>query len=178
MQSIKITMKAVILTLFCLFSILTFGQKKAELLEEINRDVWVPFQQGINTDVDQLYIDVHSEDFYWVGPGSKGRIMDFNEYVEDSKMVMARRRNNQEKSEIEIRFLERNVKGDFASEKCISMFSTLKPGAETQTGYGITRYFLRKENGTWKMILQYGSTEKATEDMFKNAAKASEANKF
>ena len=171
-------MKAIITTLFSVIGIVAFSQTKTELLSEINRDVWTPFQQGINTDVDRLYIDVHSTGFHWVDPGSKGRIMDFNEYVEDSKMVMARRRSNQEKSEIEIRFLERNVKGDFASEKCISKFSTIKPGVETQTGYGITHYFFRKESRTWKMVLQYNTTEKATEEMFMNAAKANEVDKF
>ena len=158
---------------FLLFVVTAFQASaqtpKAKTLAEINKDIWIPFKEGVNTDKDELYINVHSKDFHWVAPGNKGRIMDFAEYVDDSKMVMAGRRDKKEKSELEIRFLERNVKGDFATEKCIKKFTLYKPGAAPQVSYGISQYFLRKENGTWKVLIQYGSREKADEQLFNSA---------
>ncbi|HEY0141387.1 MAG TPA: nuclear transport factor 2 family protein [Thermoanaerobaculia bacterium] len=136
---------------------------------DIDRQMWIPFVEGVNTDKPELYVGIHSPEFHWVAPGGKGRVMDLAEYDVDSRMVMERRRKNGERAEVEIRFLERNVRAAFAAEKAIIRFTLFKDG-QAQTSYGIAHYFSRKENGVWKMLVQYGSTEKGTAEMFAASA--------
>lgn len=142
-------------------------------LEILNRQVWLPYQEGIRTDKPELYVGVHSEDFYWVAPGSKGRIMSLREYDEDSRQVMAQRKTAGERTEIEFRFLERNVRNGFAAEKVVTKFTLRRRDGTAQSGYRIAHYFSRKEDGVWKIVLQYGSTEAASEETFAKAARLS-----
>lgn len=148
-----------------LLALLLFAFPLAAQTADIDRQMWRPFVEGVNTDRPELYVSIHSPDFHWVAPGGKGRVMDLAEYDLDSRMVMERRKKNGERAEVEIRFLERNVREAFAAEKAIIRFTLFK-GGEAQTSYGITHYFSRKEAGVWKMLLQYGSGEKGTAEMF------------
>ena len=147
-------------------------------LESLNRDVWHPFVTGIANDDPELYVGVHSADFYWVAPGTRGRIMNYEEYEDDSIAVMAKRKDNGERTEIEFRFLERNVRADFAAEKAIVRAVLHRPGAGAVESYGIAHYFSRREKSGWKMLVQYGSTEKGTAEMFGSAAPIDDIARF
>lgn len=163
-------MKFLFTLLTFLLPLLALAQKsKPELLTDINREVWLPFVQGVNTDNAKLYVGVRSKDFYWVAAGAKGRIMNLKEYDEDSKQVMQKRKAEGGVTEIEVKFLERNINADFAAEKCIVRFKLSTPGKEPQTGYGIAQYFSRKEKGVWKMWLQHALPERGTEELFNQA---------
>ena len=153
-------------------------RNRAQELEALNRDLWLPFIEGIRTDRAELYVGVHSGQFYWVAPGTKGRIMDLAEYDDDSRAVMKRRKAAGERTEIEYRFLERNVDGDFAAEKAVVKFVLHRQGKPPETTYGVAHYFSRKENGVWKMWLQYGGREPATEALFAEAAPVTDLTPF
>jgi ketosteroid isomerase-like protein len=153
-------------------------ETRQQQLEAINRQLWLPFIEGIRTDRADLYVGVHSEHFYWVAPGNNGRIMDLREYDEDSRSVMERRKAAGERTEIEFRFLERNVDGDFAAEKAIVKFVSHRRGKPPETSYGISHYFSRKEKGVWKMWLQYRSNERADEVVFAAAAPVTDVMRF
>ena len=147
------------------------ADERAARIAEINRQMWIPFVEGVNTDKPELYVGVHSPEFYWVAPGPNGRVMDLREYDEDSRKVMKDRQAEKAKTTIEIRFLERNVRESFAAEKCIMKYVLERPGKPAETGYGIAHFFSRREKGVWKMWLQHGSREKATAEMFEAAEK-------
>lgn len=147
-----------------------FGQRNRPAIDALNREVWRPFVNGILKDDPRLYVGVHSKEFHWVRPGSNGRIMDHREYAEGSIAVMRKRKEAGERTEIEFRFLERNVREAFAAEKVIFRFVLHRAGESAVPSYGIAHYFSRREDGVWKMLLQYGSTEKATAEMFEAAA--------
>ncbi|MGZ8377035.1 MAG: hypothetical protein ACXW61_11400 [Gemmatirosa sp.] len=135
-------------------------------LAELDRDVWRPFVEGVRRDSAPLYVGVHGRDFHWVAPGDSGRVMDRAEYDADSRMVMRRRREEGGTSEIDVRFLERNVTESFAAEKVVTRFVIRRPGREPQIGHGIAHYFSRREGGVWRIQLRYGSTERATAATF------------
>lgn len=163
-------MKLIIFALsICTYTFSQAQNNRNETLQAINRDVWTDFIKGVNSGVDDLYINVHSTSFYWTAPGSKGRIMDFEEYANDSRSVMQKRKEKGEKSELSIRFLSRNIKEDFAVETCIMKFTLVTTDGPQQPGYGIVHFFHKLENGKWKMWLQYGSTERPTEESFLQA---------
>lgn len=154
------------------------GKTKAQQLRDLNRQMWLPFIEGINRDRPDLYVGVHSSDFRWIAPGNTGRIMDLEEYDQDSRSVMKRRKEAGEQTSVEFRFIERNVKGGVAAEKCVVKFVLQRKGKPPETSYGIAHYFSRNENGVWKMFLQYGSRDVATEAMFLQAAPVEDVARF
>jgi hypothetical protein len=139
---------------------------RARWAAELDRDVWHPFVRGVRSDSAPLYVGVLARDFHWVAPGSRGRIMDRAAYDLDSRQVMQRRREEGGTSEIDVRFLERNVTERFAAEKVVTRFAIRRPGREPEVGYGIAHYFSRREDGVWRVVLRYASPERATEATF------------
>jgi hypothetical protein len=143
---------------------------RARRLAELERDVWRPYLEGVRRDSAPLYVGVLARDFHWVAPGDSGLVMDRAAYDADSREVMRRRREAGGTSEIDVRFLERNVTEDFAAEKVVMRFVIRRPGREPQTWYGVAHYFSRKEQGAWRVLLRHGATERATAATFEAAA--------
>jgi hypothetical protein len=141
----------------------------ATIAAQLNRDIWIPFREGVNTNNPQLYNAVHSKDFYWVIAGQKPRIMNLGEYIEDAAKVMDGRSNQNIRTEIDIRFLERTIRNDFAAEKCIFRYVAHEAGKVSKPAYSIALIFSRKEDGKWKKLAQYNFVEAATEEQFTNA---------
>jgi hypothetical protein len=148
-----------------------FGQtEKTVLMQEVNQQIWLPFLEGVNTGRDSLYVHVHSRDFYWVAGGSPPRIMNFKEYEDDSRRVMENRRKQGTGTTLAVRFLDRTLNGEFAAEKCVFAYTSRPKNGPPQTSYSIAHIFSRKENGTWKMLVQSVVTEPANEETFRTAA--------
>jgi hypothetical protein len=144
-------------------------EKKSELITQINHDIWIPFLNGVNTNSPNMYNGVHSANFYWVMEGNKTRIMNFKEYVDDAAKVMKDREANGIKTMLDVRFTERNINSEFASERCVIKYISIEPDKEPNEFYSYTQVFSRKENGVWKKIVQYNLTETATKESFENA---------
>jgi len=140
--------------------------ERARIIAELDRDVWRPWVRGVRLDSAALYVGVHAPDFRWIAPGPRGLVMDLAEYDRDSREVMARRKADGSSTEIDVRFLERNVRPDFAAEKVVTRWTIRRPGREPQTGYGIAHHFSRREHGAWRIYLRHGSTERATAEQF------------
>ncbi len=169
MIKVRIMFLAVVLVSAWNCSDLYAQPDKSALLAQINQDIWIPFITGVNTNNPSLYNGVHAADFYWVRGGTRTRIMNYQEYVDDARIVMDGRAARNIRTELDIRFLERNVNNEFASEKCIVKYTSTEPGKEPVTSYGITQVFSRHEPVGWRKIVQYVHTEPATEEMYLNA---------
>jgi hypothetical protein len=124
---------------------------EAQLLQEINQQVWLPFLEGVNTGKDQLHVDGHSREFYLVAGGRNPRSMNFTEYEDDSGKVMQDHRSNNISMKVAVRFKERTSNQEFAREKCIFVFTSQEKAKAPQSVYSIANIFSRKENGFWKM---------------------------
>jgi hypothetical protein len=158
-----------LLTLFIPLIILHAQTSNEEQIKELNRDIWEPFVKGVNSNNPAMYNAVNSKDFYWVADGTKPRIMNLEEYIEDARLVMNSRTAKGIKSEIEIRFLNRNINHEFASEKCAVRFTAVSPDGKTEVFYSAMQVFSRKENGVWKKWIQYSLTEPDSKEMFEAA---------
>lgn len=145
------------------------AQSYTELLAELNRDVWKPFVEGVNTNNPKLYNGVNAPEFYWVQDGAKPRIMNLTEYVEDARLVMKSRTDKGIDTALEIRFIQRNVTQEFASEKCIIKYTSTSPGKEPEVFYGLAHVFSRKENGIWRKVIQHAHTESADKEQFEKS---------
>ncbi|HEY5822792.1 MAG TPA: hypothetical protein VIT44_00410, partial [Cyclobacteriaceae bacterium] len=142
------------LKLFCLFLmafpfVLLGQESKSDLVKGINKDIWIPFITGVNSNNAELYNSVNAEDFYWVRSGEKTRIMNRKEYIEDARIVMQGRAEKKMQTELDVRFTERNINSEFASERCVIKYTSTETGKNPVTSYGITQIFSRKQDGVW-----------------------------
>lgn len=163
-------------TLFLIIALaplcLTAQIDKPALLSAINKEIWQPFLDGVNQDKPALYNGVNSKDFNWVrGGNGKTRIMNEQEYREDARIVMEDRKKKGIQTELEVRFLERNLNESFAAEKCVIKFTSRQVGKAPEVAYAITQVFSRKENGVWKKLVQYVLPDPVTPTVFDNAAR-------
>jgi hypothetical protein len=148
-----------LLTLFTYFINSGAQTTNEEQIKELNKDIWEPFVKGVNNNDPAMYNAVNSKDFYWVTDGTKPRIMNLQEYIQDARLVMNSRNSKGIRTEIEIRFLNRNINNEFASEKCAVKFTAVSSDGKTEVFYSAMQVFSRKENGVWKKWVQYALNE-------------------
>lgn len=99
---------------------------REDLIKQINIDIWYPFLKGVNENNPTLYNGILASDFYWVMTGTKTRIMNTREYIDDAAKVMTQRSEQKITTELSVRFLERNLNDELASEKCVIKWTTLE----------------------------------------------------
>ena len=158
-------MKTVLwICLFLVFAIPAFSQP-GNLQKEINEQVWKPFIKAFNNNDNDAFSAVHSKEVIRVSQDDS-HIMGFDEYfkkVPDS--VKAKWKDW--KRNIELRFLQRIASGDKAFEVgYYKSSSTNTVTGEKRTGYGKFHVLLRKEKGTWKILMDADANEKTDESVF------------
>lgn len=150
-----------ILVLLMLFvQIPTFGQENLELAK-INSQVWSKFYAAFQ-DLDyKLMEEIHSKEAIRV-EANQQNILNFEMYIKQYQERFAQARENNRKSKIALRFIERLVNDQFASERGIFRY-TANPGQDSEAHYyGKFHVIHRKENGVWKILVDYDSNENGT----------------
>jgi len=158
-------MKTVLwICLILVFANAAFSQT-GNLQKEINEQVWKPFIKAFNNNDNEAFSAVHSKEVVRVSQDDN-QIIGYNEYfkkVPDS--VKAKWKDW--KRNIELRFLQRIASGDKAFEVgYYKSSSTNTVTGEKRTGYGKFHVLLRKENGTWKILMDADANEKTDEAVF------------
>jgi len=143
---------------------LAFSQSDS-LQKQINEQVWKPFIKAFNSNDNEAFSAVHSKDVVRVMQDDK-QIIGYSEYfkkVPDS--IKAKWRDW--KKNIELRFLQRIASADKAFEVgYYKSSSTNTVTGEKRTGYGKFHVLLRKENGTWKILMDADANENTDEAVF------------
>ena len=156
------------ITLMLLLSLAAFSQQKS-LQKEINEQVWKPFITAFNNHDDEAFSAVHSKEVIRVSQDAN-QIMGYNEYfkkVPDSDKAKWK----DWKRNIELRFLQRIASGDKAFE--VGYYKTTNSNTvtgEKRSGYGKFHVLLRKEKGTWKILMDADANEKTDEVVFKTTS--------
>jgi len=136
--------------------------------KEINEQVWKPFIKAFITDDNEAFRAVHSKEVTRVIQDDN-QIMGYNEYfkkIPDS----IRAKWKDWKKNIELRFLQRIASADKAFEVgYYKSSSTNAVTGEKRTGYGKFHVLLRKETGTWKILMDADANEKIDEAVFLKA---------
>jgi ketosteroid isomerase-like protein len=140
------------LTVF-LAPILAFTQNTNQ--KAINDQVWKPFVKNFNTGNTDGFMAVHSKDLIRV-PRDAKKLSDFGQY---KKQIES---SGKSKRTIELRFIERIATDSKASEAGIYKTTIVTPQSETKTFYAKFLVILRKENGTWKILVDTDSSEGGT----------------
>jgi ketosteroid isomerase-like protein len=158
--------KTLILSLVCLsLAMVAHAQnpQRAELLKQLNRDIWTPFTEAYAAVDAEKYLKLHSAELIR-GEGDRGQVLSLAQYSEGVRRSFERWKKDGAKVGIQFRFLERIVSEESASERGIYQLSVTRPGQEARSFYGKFHVFSRKENGVWKILIDYDSSEKDTID--------------
>ena len=128
---------------------------QSECLKVINDQVWAPFTKAYETHDADLFGSIHHSEFIRASGGTKS--LEFKESYIDG--YVRRWANPRGKQTISFRFLERFCNEETASERGIYKL-TIGPGTENERSfYGKFHVILKKENGNWRLLVDYDSSE-------------------
>ncbi|GAA3589107.1 hypothetical protein GCM10022396_02940 [Flavivirga amylovorans] len=148
-------------------------------LKEINSQIWNNFSKSFETLNYELFESLHSKDLIRVNGGDYKSIRNKEAYLEGYK---SRWSNPVLSQTISFRFSERICKDGMASERGVYKF-TMNPRTENQKiYYGKFHVILRKENGLWKILIDYDSSENEsineTETLYQNTFAVDDFEKY
>ncbi|WP_298904742.1 nuclear transport factor 2 family protein [uncultured Psychroserpens sp.] len=149
-----------IIVLFLAFSTQAKAQS-IENLKEINL-VWDKFYKAFSTLNYKLMADIHSKKLVRISGGKN--IIDYETYINNYKTGFKRDANNNTTSNISLRFFERINTKSTASERGVYQLVRNKGKANEQKYYGQFHVIFAKENGEWKITMDYDSSEFDTID--------------
>lgn len=134
-----------------------------EVLKELDRDIWLPFIKAYGEGNPDGYIALHSKSF--VRPmGDAKRIDTYEQWASGTRGMFKSFADRGAKMSIQFRFLERFANAESASERGIYEFTRINANGETRKAYGKFHVITRKEDGKWKILVDYDSTEGRTID--------------
>lgn len=132
-----------------------------EILKAIDQEIWLPFIKAFAEGKADDYIALHSRQL--VRPmGDAKRIDPYDRWSAGTRGMFKSFADRGTKAAIDFRFLERIANEDTASERGIFEFSMTNAKGETQKSYGKFHVILRKEDGKWKILMDYDSSEGRT----------------
>ena len=164
-----------LIILFLFVSQICFSQNKKDL-EQINTQIWQPFTKAFETLDYELFSSIHSKALIRVS-GNQKNIQFFDKYLEGYK---TRWKNSDRKQTISFRFFERIVGDQIVSERGVYRL-TIGLGTERERHFYGQFHVLHKQiDGTWKIILDYDSTENNTinETSYNNAFAIDDFDKY
>ena len=147
-------MKQILLLAFVVSSTFSRGQ---DLQKAINDQVWIPFTNSFNERNTEAFMAVHSKDLIRAPRDSKV-VQNFEEYKKENQLGESRT----SKRSIELRFTERIASETQAYEVGIYKTTSTNSKGESRSFYGKFHVVLRKESGTWKILVDSDSSEGGT----------------
>jgi ketosteroid isomerase-like protein len=148
--------------IFFVFSLLWSTAALAQdFRQEINDQVWKPFIASFsNSDADG-FLAVHSKDVIR-SPRDDGKVFGWNEYYRQQTAASKRARETGRSHSLELRFTERIAENDRAVEVGIYKTTSTDAKGEKRSYFGRFHVVLRKEHGTWKILVDTDSSEGET----------------
>ncbi len=128
-------------------------------LKEIN-EVWGKFHQAFETLDYSLMAEIHSKKLIRISGGK--RITDYKNYIDNYKVRFQKAKENKNTNDIALRFFERINNDSIASERGIYKLIANKGKQNERIYYGQFHVILAKENGKWKILMDYDSDEANT----------------
>lgn len=145
---------ALTISFFLFFSGLASGQS-LENLKEINK-VWSKFYQAFDDLDHEIMAEIHSKKLIRISGGNS--ISDYTTYINNYKKTFENAKKDQFTNRISLRFFERINNDSIASERGIYKLERSKQ-ENKQTYYGKFHVLFSKENGIWKILMDYDSNE-------------------
>ncbi|NNC50198.1 MAG: nuclear transport factor 2 family protein [Flaviramulus sp.] len=150
---------SVFISVFLFLGINAFSQNTTNL-KAINIDIWSNFTKAFEELDYELFSSLHCDDLVRVSGDSKS-IKSKAVYIDGYK---SRWTNQSIKRTISFRFLERICNDKTASERGIYKLTIYPDSPNEKSYYGKFHVLLKKENGSWKILVDYDSSESNTID--------------
>jgi len=147
-----------ILILFIFIASSAFAQTARE---EINNQVWKPFIKGFTEGNTDLFMGVHSKDLTRASRDAN-EIINWSQYYAQMKEGNDKRKSGGARLEIELHFTERINNDNQAIEVGVYKTTFVSANGKRLPGYGRFHVVHRKENGTWKILVDTDSSEGGT----------------
>jgi ketosteroid isomerase-like protein len=146
---------------------------------QINQDVWEAFYKAFDQLDHKYMVEIHDEDLIRIPAGQK-IILDYQTYMDNYQKSFAAAKEENSTRSIELRFFERIANDSVASERGIYKLTIDKESLDERNFYGQFHVLLIKENGVWKILMDYDSNENNTidETVFKEAYAMDDYNEF
>ena len=148
-------MKIVLIIFFSCACLQVTGQS---IQAAINDQVWKPFIKTYNNRDTDGFLAVHSKDVVR-SPRDGKMVLNWNEYFEQQKRGDDQGKTSGSKRELGLRFTERIANDNQAMEVGIYKVIVTEKTGNVRTFYGRFHVALRKENGTWKILVDTDSSE-------------------
>jgi ketosteroid isomerase-like protein len=129
--------------------------------KQINEQVWKPFIAGFRNSDTEMFMSVHSKELVRSSRDSK-KIQTWNEYYEQTKRGNERNKTSGRKSDIDLHFTERIANDTQAIDVGIYKTTSISVDGQTNSFYGRFHVVLRKESGSWKILVDTDSSEGGT----------------
>ena len=145
--------------LSALFLMLLTNQSNAQSLnnlKEINL-IWEKFYQAFDSLDYKPMAEIHSKELVRVAGGK--RISDYETYINNYKTRFKEAKNNGISNKISLRFSERINNDSIASEKGIYKLIRIDGQGNKKAYYGQFLVIFKKENGMWRILVDYDSNE-------------------
>jgi ketosteroid isomerase-like protein len=144
--------------LFIVFVFLSGSLSAQPEQKVINDQVWKPFIKTFNDFDDNGFMALHSKDVVRA-LRDDGRVMGYDEYAAIEASDNHTAKLNKSTRKIELRFTERWINQNLAYEVGVYKTESIKPSGNNRVYYGKFHVVLRKENGTWKILVDSDSNE-------------------
>ncbi len=152
--------------LILLITIIPFCQvfsQDSTILAQINTQVWDKFEKAFATNDVDLLISIHTKEAIRI-PADKKVIVTAMDYFESQVKSFKWVNENNYQTKIELRFVERICNEINASERGIFKYTVIDDEGDVRTFFGKFHVLLKKENNTWKIYMDYDSSEENTID--------------
>jgi ketosteroid isomerase-like protein len=142
----------------------------ADLLEELNRDVWYPFVAAYR-DLDPAAVTVlNTPDLIRAG-GPALEVHGLAEHGRRMHGFLGGMAGRGDRLAIEFRFTERLAAADLASERGFFRITVDPAEGDQRIMYYYFHVFSRRADGRWRMAVDYDTVEGASAELFEAAAK-------
>jgi ketosteroid isomerase-like protein len=135
----------------------------AEILAEINRDIWTPFANAYEAGDVEAYLRLHRPDFVR-GEGNRKRVSNLEEYSRDMRAFFAAQKERGARFTVAFRFTERLARADMAHERGVFAFTLYAKQGPGRTSYGRFHTLARKDGEAWRLVVDYDSNEAGSID--------------
>jgi ketosteroid isomerase-like protein len=132
------------------------GSFSQHLQREINEQVWKVQLQAMNTNEAERFMSVMSDDVVQVSY-SRNTIRDKARFRDQVITAYNRMLERKTKRTMEFRFLNRIANDSAGFEDGFFEYGLINDKGEKQVFYGYFQVVLRKENGLWKVLVDYDS---------------------
>lgn len=140
---------------FIIFVAIRVNAQNHETLKSVNLEIWANFTKAYETLDYDLFASIHSDSLIRISGNSK-HIKDKQTYIDGYKKWWNDTSLNHT---ISFRFLERIYNAEKVSERGIYKLTRNPNTAEEKSFYGKFHVIHKKENGKWKIFMDYDSSE-------------------